>query len=138
MILSRESQYGLEGLMILARHPHGKVMLWREIAHAGHLPAGFLARTLPKLVRHNVVSSYRGAVRSYALARPAGDVTLQEIFEAIEGPNVFRQCIFSSHRSGDRHPCRLHQEWTRIGARLMQVMGETTLEQMASRAAREH
>lgn len=138
MILSRESEYGLEGLMVLARHPQGKVMLLREIADAGHLPAGFLARTLQKLARHDVVSSYRGAVRGYALARPAGDITLQDIFEAIEGPNVFRGCIFSSHGSGDRHPCRLHQEWAPIGARLMQVMGETTLEQVTSRAARDH
>lgn len=137
MILSRESQYGLEGLMVLARQPQGKVMLLREIADAGHLPAGFLARTLQKLARHNVVSSHRGAVRGYALARPARDITLREIFEAIEGPNVFRRCIFSSHRSGDRHPCCLQQEWTPIGTRLMQVMGETTLAQVASRAVRE-
>jgi Rrf2 family iron-sulfur cluster assembly transcriptional regulator len=137
MILSRESQYGLEGLMVLARQPQGKVMLVREIAGAGHLPAGFLARTLQKLARHNVVSSHRGAVRGYALARPAGEITLRDIFEAIEGPNVFRRCIFSSHREGDRHACRLHQEWTPIGNSLMRVMAETTLEEVASRAMSE-
>jgi Rrf2 family iron-sulfur cluster assembly transcriptional regulator len=136
MILSRESQYGLEGLMVLARQPQGKVMLLREIADAGQLPAGFLARTLQKLARHNLVSSYRGAIRGYALARPACDITLQDIFEAIEGPNVFRRCLFSPHRSGDRHPCRLHEEWAPIGARLLGVMGETTLEEVASRVMR--
>ncbi len=136
MILSRESQYGLEGLMVLASQPQGKVMLLREIANAGQLPAGFLARTLQKLARHNLVSSYRGAIRGYALARPACNITLRDIFEAIEGPNVFRRCIFSSHCSGDRHSCRLHQEWAPIGARLLEVMGKSTLEQVASRVLR--
>ncbi len=125
-------------MMVLARQSQGKVMLLREIADAGDLPAGFLARTLQKLARHNVVSSHRGAVRGYALARPAGDITLREIFEAIEGPNVFRRCIFSPHRSDDRHRCRLQHEWTPIKAGLMQVMGETALEQVASRAVEGH
>ncbi len=123
--------------MVLARQPHGKVMLVQQIADAGHLPAGFLARTLQKLKRHNVVSSYRGAVRGYALARPARDITLQQIFEAIEGPNVFRRCIFSPHRSGDRHSCRLHQEWAPIAGRLLRVMEATTLEAVASRPMRD-
>ncbi len=133
MILSRESQYGLEGLIVLARQPRGKVMLLRQIAQAGRLPAGFLARTLQKLRRHNLVSSHRGAVRGYALARPADDVRLREIFEAIEGPTVFRRCIFSPRHAGDPLPCRLHDEWAEISAALRAVMEETTLAQVAAR-----
>ena len=37
-------------------------MLLQQLAQAGHLPAGFLARTLQKLRRHNLVASHRGAV----------------------------------------------------------------------------
>jgi Rrf2 family transcriptional regulator, iron-sulfur cluster assembly transcription factor len=133
VILSRESQYGLEGLVVLARQPRGKVMLLSQIAKAGHLPAGFLARTLQKLRRHNVVSSYRGAVRGYALARPANEITLREIFEAIEGPNVFQRCIFSRHPADDGDPCRLHEEWAPIVGQLHQTMAKTTLAHVVSR-----
>jgi Rrf2 family transcriptional regulator, iron-sulfur cluster assembly transcription factor len=133
VILSRESQYGLEGLVVLARQPRGKVMLLSQIANAGHLPAGFLARTLQKLRRHNVVSSYRGAVRGYALARPANEITLREIFEAIEGPNVFPRCIFSRQHADDGDPCRLHEEWAPIADQLHQTMTKTTLAHVASR-----
>jgi Rrf2 family protein len=133
VILSRESQYGLEGLIVLARQPRGKVMPLRQIAQAGRLPAGFLARTLQKLRRHNLVSSHRGAVRGYALARPAQEIRLREIFEAIEGPLVFRQCIFSPRPADDPHPCRLHSEWSRVNATLQAVMDETSLAQAAAR-----
>jgi Rrf2 family protein len=132
VILSRESQYGLEGLMVLARQPRGKVLLLRQIAEAGQLPAGFLARTFQKLKRHNVVASYRGAVRGYALAKRPHEITLREIFEAIEGPDVFTRGIFSPSRSGDRYPCRLHEEWGPIAERLRRVMEETTLAHVAS------
>lgn len=138
MILSRESQYGLEALIVLARQAEGKVMLRHQIAQAGHLPAGFLARTLQKLRRHNLVSSHRGAVRGYALARPAHEIRLREIFEAIEGPMVFRRCIFSACRASDPRPCRLHEEWVRISGMLQGVMAETTLAQVASRGPTRH
>ena len=108
-------------------------MLLQQLAQAGHLPAGFLARTLQKLRRHNLVASHRGAIRGYSLARPAHEITLREIFEAIEGPTVFRRCICSSRRSGEAHCCRLHDDWAPIGARLLTVMEETTLAQVASR-----
>jgi Rrf2 family protein len=107
-------------------------MLLQQLAQAGHLPAGFLARTLQKLRRYNLVASHRGAIRGYSLARPAHEITLREIFEAIEGPAVFRRCICSS-RSGESHCCRLHDDWAPISARLLTVMEETTLAQVASR-----
>lgn len=138
MILNRESQYGLEGLIVLAKQPRGSVMLLQQVAQAGGLPAGFLARTLQKLRRHNLVTSHRGAVRGYALARPAHQITLREIFEAIEGPTVFRRCICSARRSGDRDCCRLHAEWAPIAAKLLAVMEETTLAQVASRGPMDH
>jgi len=138
VILSRESQYGLEGLIVLAKQPSGSVMLLRQVAQAGHLPAGFLARTLQKLRRHNLVASHRGAVRGYALARPAHQITLREIFEAIEGPTVFRRCICSARRSGELNCCRLRGEWAPIAARLLAVMEETTLAQVASRGPMRH
>jgi Rrf2 family protein len=107
VILSRESQYGLEGLIVLARQPRGKIMLLRQIAQAGQLPAGFLARTLQKLRRHSLVSSHPGAVRGYALARPPQEIRLRDTFEAIEGPTVSRRFIFSPrHAAAARGPTR--------------------------------
>jgi Rrf2 family protein len=134
-MLRRESQYALEGLLVLARQPQGSVMLLKHVAQAANLPADFFARILQKLRRHNLVTSHRGAVRGYALARPAHEITLLEIFEAIEGPAVFRRCIFSSRRAIEPRSCRLEREWAPIIARLRAVMEETTLAQMASRGS---
>jgi Rrf2 family transcriptional regulator, iron-sulfur cluster assembly transcription factor len=134
-MLRRESEYALEGLLVLARQPQGSVMLLKHVAQAAYVPAGFLARIVQKLKRHNLVTSSRGAVRGYALARPPDEITLREIFEAIEGPAVFRRCIFSSHRPTESCGCRLQKEWVPIAARLRTVMDETTLAQVASRSS---
>jgi Rrf2 family protein len=134
-MLRRESQYALEGLLVLARQPQGSVMLLKHVAEAANVPANFLARIVQKLKRHNLVTSSRGAVRGYSLASPAHEITLLEIFEAIEGPSVFRRCIFSSRRAIEPRACRLHKEWAPIAARLRAVMEETTLADLAARSS---
>ena len=94
-------------------------------------PGGaFLAKVFQKLTRHNLVRSHRGAIRGYALARPAETIRLREILEAIEGPDLFERCIFWSGRCGDQNPCRLHQRWAKIRPQLEAVMEETTLAQV--------
>ena len=130
--LSRESQYGLEGLCVLARQPEGTIMLLSEIAEAGRLPAGFLAQIFQKLARHNVVSSHRGAVRGYALARSPEAISVKEIVEAIEGRDLFERCIFWPGRCGENQPCRLHERWGPVRHTLTEMMERTTLKDVAS------
>ncbi|MDP2626532.1 MAG: Rrf2 family transcriptional regulator, partial [Candidatus Rokubacteria bacterium] len=111
MRLRRESEYGLEGLKVLARQREGGIMLVQEIASAGDLPEYFLAKIFQKLSRRGVVISHRGAVRGYSLARPADTITVREILEAIEGQGVFEQCIFWPAQCSQQHPCSLHHRW---------------------------
>jgi len=131
MRLSRESEYGLEGLRVLARRPKGTVMLLQEIAEAGHLPARFLAKIFQKLRQHNLVASHRGAVRGYSLARAADEITLGEIFEAIESPDFLGECVFWSGHCNGENPCVLHDRWAAIRPKLQAVLARTTLEEVA-------
>ena len=134
MILSRESEYALDGLVVLARQPHGKIMTVKEIAEARQLPSGFLARIFQKLRRHKLVSSHRGAVRGYALARPPSEITLREILEAIEGPGLFERCVFRSRQCDAHDPCKLHKGWLTMREKLQRVTDEITLEDVSSRS----
>lgn len=122
----------MEGLRVLARQPDGTVMLLREIADKGNLPARFLAKIFQKLRQHHLVDSQRGAVRGYSLARPADQITLREIFEAIEGPDLFERCVFWPGRCGDQHLCCLHNRWVMIKQNLKEMIDGTTLEEVAS------
>lgn len=131
MRLSLESEYGLEGLRVLARQPEDTVMLLQEIAEAGHLPARFLAKIFLKLRQHNLVTSHRGAVRGYSLARPPDQITLGEVFAAIEGPDFLEQCVFWPRRCGDQHPCHLHSRWATIRPNLKVMLEGTTLGEVA-------
>lgn len=86
----------------------------RDIASAREVPQSFLAKIFQKLNRYGIVSSFRGAGRGYALARPPKQIKLKEILLAIEGPDLFERCIFWSDRCADSNPCPLHEQWKRI------------------------
>jgi Rrf2 family protein len=132
MKLTQESEYGIEGLKVLARQPAGKIMLLRAIAALGALPERFLAKIFQKLSRHNIVRSHRGVVRGYSLARPASCINLREILEAVEGRHLLDQCLFWSSRCDPQHLCSLHQQWITIRPRVQEILEATTLQQIAS------
>lgn len=137
MKLSRESEYGIQGLIHLAQQPAGTVMQLAAIAEAQALPQSFLAKIFQKFTQYGLVRSFRGATRGYTLGRPADEITLKEVLEAIEGPGLFERCIFWSNRCAEENPCVLHEGWKQIKPTLTAMMEETTVQDLMRRAALE-
>lgn len=135
MRLSRESEYGVEGMRVLARRPAGTVMLLEEIARAGKLPVHFLAKIFQKLARQSLVRSHRGAVRGYSLRRLPDGITMREIVEAIEGPGLFDRCDFWPSRCDSENPCPIHRQWgLLLRPALKEILEGITLAQIAEHA----
>jgi Rrf2 family transcriptional regulator, iron-sulfur cluster assembly transcription factor len=125
--LSKESQAGLTGVLALARLTPGTVESVAEIAATTGLAQPFLAKVFQRLARGGILRVYRGRSRGYALARPAQRISLQEVVEAIEGPQVFRHCVFWSDTCSETQPCALHDIWQPVAERSRVVMAETSV-----------
>lgn len=137
MKLGRESAYGIEGLLALAKKPPGTVMLLTDIAAARGIPQSFLAKIFQKLTRYGVIRSFRGAMRGYALARRPKEIKVKEILLAIEGSDLFERCIFWSDRCADINPCPLHDGWKQVKQQLVGgLMERTTLADLMKRTPR--
>ena len=93
MRLTKGTDYGLLGLVYLAQKPQGKVVLVGEIAKAQGLSESYLAKLFQDLARSGVLTSHRGARGGFSLTRPARDISLLEIVEAIEGPITLQPCL---------------------------------------------
>jgi Rrf2 family iron-sulfur cluster assembly transcriptional regulator len=86
MLLTRGGEYGLRGVLYLARQDSDKVSMVSAIAEAQAIPPRFLAKIFQALAKAGVVKSRRGAKGGFSLRRPASDITVKEVIEAIEGP----------------------------------------------------
>ena len=50
------------------------------------IPVAYLLKIMKEMVKANVLRSKRGPGGGYTLARPAKEITLLEIIEAVDGP----------------------------------------------------
>ena len=57
-----------------------------RLASEGKMPERFLLQILRNLVTHGILRSTRGVDGGYALVKPANEISLLEVIEAIEGP----------------------------------------------------
>jgi Rrf2 family protein len=65
------------------------------------MPERFLLQILRSLVNHGILRSTRGVDGGYALLRPARDVSVLQIMEAIEGP--LREGSENHIEAGSKH-----------------------------------
>jgi Rrf2 family protein len=86
MKLTRASNYALQALVYLLEQPPEKSVASHVVAEARDIPERFLLKVLQPLVSAGVLRSIKGPNGGYRLARPAKQITLLEVVEAVDGP----------------------------------------------------
>ena len=86
MRLSLKVEYACRVLAQLARS-YGNTELphIEDLARAEEIPANYLVQILNELRNGGLIVSRRGKQGGYALARPAGDISVSDILRAIDG-----------------------------------------------------
>jgi Rrf2 family transcriptional regulator, cysteine metabolism repressor len=86
MKLSRTVSYAVRATLQLAQLESEGPVPCSRLAADGKMPERFLLQILRNLVTHGILRSTRGVDGGYALVRPADQISLLEVIEAIEGP----------------------------------------------------
>lgn len=86
MRLTRAATYALHALAYMATQKKESPTASHIIAQKRGIPERFLLKVLKPLVSAQVLLSVKGPNGGYRLARPASDVTILEVLEAVEGP----------------------------------------------------
>ena len=134
MIFSNPTEYAIRGLGELACRCSGDtgVMLLDRLVEGTDLPRDFLAKIFQQLVRAGILRSSRGRGGGFALARPAHQITLLQIVEAIEGPQTMDRCVVGLAQCNDHMPCPQHDLYKPIRQRLRDYLETTTVADMAA------
>src|SRR5688500_7749693 len=80
----------------LPRRDDGEPVSLGAIADAEGLPLAYLEHLAARLRRAELVDSRRGAHGGYSLARPAQDISMAEVVEALEGQIAPIECLTES------------------------------------------
>ena len=93
MQVTRAGEYAVIGLLYLAKQPADRMVMIDEIGEIEGVPKSFLAKIFQSLARAGFVRSNRGAGGGFSLARSAGEITLLQVLQCVEGVFALQKCV---------------------------------------------
>src|SRR5437899_4153018 len=135
MQMTKGVEYGIEGILYLARHDRDEPALIRDISRATAIPENFLSKIFQRLASRGLLRSRRGFRGGFSLARPAGRITLREIVEALQGPIEFHRCLDHLRARGRKGGCHLKRVFEKAQRRVAAILENTTLEDISQAAS---
>jgi Rrf2 family protein len=131
MKLTRGGEYGIRGVLYLAQQDDGKVSMLSAIAKAQDVPPRFLAKIFQGLAKAGIVRSHRGAKGGFSLARPAAEITIKDVIEAIEGPICLNVCLVRPGECTRDKICPMHAVWEEAQEKMMDVLARAKFADLA-------
>lgn len=123
MKISKKCQYSLKAIFELAWQDGGKPISASEIAKAQHVSLRFMEIILNELKKGGFIASRRGSEGGYLLAKDAGDITVKEVVEYLEGPILLVQSSDNAYAIGDKV---FKEFWQEVNAAIEGVCNKTT------------
>ena len=127
--VTKLTDYATVVLTALAARPDA-VLSTSELAEQAGLEIPTVAKVLKPLAQAGLVEGFRGAHGGYRLARPAGDITLVEVVEAMEGPLGMTECSVHAGNCGIESQCGVRANWRRINDVVVAALRGVTLAEM--------
>ncbi len=145
MIFSSKAEYGVRLMVELGRQAPGQPTSLKAIAEAERLPLAYLEQVVARLKKAELVQSARGAHGGYWLARPAEQITMEEVVLALEGAIAPMDCfltdhterVLCSHEPDAGHHCATKLLWMRVQGGIARSLQTTTLAELVEFSRRE-
>lgn len=128
--LNQTTGYALLALGML-EPPGGKPALVRDLARQTGIPKPYLSKMIHALASKGLLDTKRGFRGGVTLARPADQITLIEVAQAVQGGPLQQTCLLGLMECSDERACPLHTFWTVTTDRIMRMMRRTTLAEAA-------
>ena len=133
--ISGAASLALHAMSYLAVHESAGLISTREVAEAFQCSEDHLKKVVQRLVRAGIIKTVRGPRGGIAIARPAGKISLLDIYEAIEGPLDTSDCILGTPVC-DYKQCILGGLTESLNKQARTYMSKTKLAQLAQRISK--
>ena len=131
MFITRESDYAMRVVRALMGETRLSVS---EICEREAITAPFAYKILKKLQNAGIVEGYRGVHGGYALKRDPADLTLYDIYSAIDSDMSIIECLNGKcecTRNGqDGVPCYAHDELKEIQRQLWAMLRRKSMKDL--------
>jgi len=127
--VTKLTDYATVVMTVLAARPD-EVLSATELAEAAGLEPPTVSKLLKPLAQAGLVEGLRGVRGGYRLTRPAGEISLIEIVEAMEGPLAITECSHGQSQCGIASQCGVRSNWRLINDVVADALRGVSLAQM--------
>jgi FeS assembly SUF system regulator len=127
--VTKLTDYASIVLATLAETPE-RVLSATELAERARLELPTVSKVLKPLAHAGLVASFRGSNGGYRLARPAADISLIEIVEAMEGRLGMTECSGEHSQCELESHCGVRGHWRDINSVVADALRGVSLAQM--------
>jgi Rrf2 family protein len=131
MKISRSTGYALVAVGYVAQYYREGAVLASRISKQYNIPLEYLLKILQQLVRANVLRSKRGPRGGFFLARPAENISMLEIIEAVDGP-MFSHLQLAEQTNNEPFSIKMEKVCRQTSERVREIFGAAKLSEMLS------
>ena len=133
MRLSTRTRYGARAIVELAVAYPRRSLSVREVADSLKLSAKYLEHIMASLKAGGLVRASRGMQGGYALARPPRSITLNDVFQVLEGNDALVQCVVNASDCPVSAHCATRETWVEMQNAITDVLKGTSLQDLVER-----
>lgn len=133
MQITRQADYAVRTVLYLSGLEDGGRAPTSRIAQMQRIPASFLAKIVSQLSVAGIVQTSRGARGGVSLARAAGNISLLDVVEAIDGPITLNECVADPSLCIFGDNCAVHEVWCEAQAQLVEQLSRSDFGTLSTR-----
>lgn len=105
----------------------------QQISDSTAIPLPTVSKILNALSHADLVVSQRGASGGYRLVRPAVEISVSEVIQALEGPIALTSCVEGAETHCDvERLCPMSGGWNKVNTAIRDALDTVSLADMAA------
>jgi Rrf2 family protein len=130
--LTRRADYAVRAAIALSRRPDS-VLSGARLAADMQIPPRFVTQVMGDLVHAGIVEARTGRSGGYRLSRPADEISVLAVVQAVEGDARRRTCVLRGGPCARDGVCDVHEVFSSAQDALLARLATASLASVANR-----
>jgi len=126
-MISLTADYALRALLLLAGEHDARAVRADAIADRIGAPRNYVGKVLNAVAKAGLVTSARGPSGGFALAVPAGEITIGRVIDLFDAVPANPRCLLGNRPCDHAHPCLAHDAWKAVTSARRSPLNSTTI-----------
>lgn len=125
-MISKTCQYALRAIIYIAKKKDSGFIPVKKIAKENNISHFFLGKIMNILSQNGLINTYKGPNGGVKLSKPAGEITLYDVVEIIDGIDIKNEC-FLGPRCSEKNQCVMHNSWKKVRELYINMLSKNTI-----------